>query len=318
VHDLDIRLEQLAAEATRDVVPPDPAVVARRGRRRRRRQVAGTALLVAAVVAAGLVLLARLAGPAGPAPDDPPAAATDLSGAGMLAGHWFGKTDATVYLDQDVDPARRQLVKDRIEALNVVDKVYFESRREAYDRFRALYRAKPEVLAKTDPATLPQTFRVRLGKPQQFKQLFLALCRPGKSSSAKPRCVEGVTSVVEDVAQLKPLLVGNRWSTVADVTVVLPDGTSDARRRAVQARLEAIDGVSAVTYQSPAETYRELPEKLRRDPLLVAKLRPETLPASFRVTLEDPKRVDEFHRALCGSRQTGACAGLVVLEHAGP
>ena len=60
MHDLDTRLERLAAEATRETVPPEVEAIARRGRRRRRRQVAGTAALVAAVVAAGLVLPARL------------------------------------------------------------------------------------------------------------------------------------------------------------------------------------------------------------------------------------------------------------------
>ena len=85
----------------------------------------------------------------------------------------------------------------------------------------------------------------------------------------------------KDVARLKPLLVGKKWLAVADVTVVLPDGTSDARRRAVQARLETIDGVRAMIYKSPDATYRQLPEKVRKDPLLASKLAPATLPASF-------------------------------------
>jgi cell division protein FtsX len=71
-----------------------------------------------------------------------------------------------------------------------------------------------------------------------------------------------------------------------------------------------------VTYQTSAQTYRQLPERVRKDPLLARKLTPETLPASFRVTLDEPRRVSEFHRALRGSRRTGACAGiLLILEH---
>jgi hypothetical protein len=37
--------------------------------------------------------------------------------------------------------------------------------------------------------------------------------------------------------------------------------------------------------------------------------------AAFRVALDEPARAEEVHRALCGSRRTGACGGLVVLEH---
>jgi cell division protein FtsX len=322
VIDLDTQLERLAAEATRDAVPPEAAALARRGRRRRRRQLAGSALVVAAVVAAGLVLPARLTGRTGdlPRPTAPPA--TDVAGAATVGGYWFGKTDASVFLEEGITPARRQAIRERIERLDAVDQVYFESRAEAYDRLRQLYRAKPEVFAKIDPATLPESFRVRLGTPEQFKRLFLALCRPdmgmsaAKSDSGKLRCMDGVDSVVEDAANLKPLLVGRFWFAVADLTVVLPEGTSDARQLEVQARLEAMDGVKAVTYQSPAQTYRQLPEKVRKHPQLARKLTPETLPASFRVTLDEPRRVGEFHRALCGSLRTGDCAdGLVVLEH---
>ena len=37
---------------------------------------------------------------------------------------------------------------------------------------------------------------------------------------------------------------------------------------------------------------------------------------SFRVTLNDPIRVDDFHKAPCGGRTTGDCPfGLVLLDN---
>ena len=40
---------------------------------------------------------------------------------------------------------------------------------------------------------------------------------------------------------------------------------------------------------------------------------------SFRVTLRDAARIDDFHRALRGSRRTGSCPfGLVLLDHPAP
>jgi hypothetical protein len=44
-------------------------------------------------------------------------------------------------------------------------------------------------------------------------------------------------------------------------------------------------------------------------------LSPEMMLAAFRVALDDPARAEEVHLALCGSRTTGACGGLVVREH---
>jgi cell division protein FtsX len=318
VHDLDTRLERLAAEATRDAVPPDPAALARRGRRRRRRQLAGSALLVAAMVAAGLVLPARLSGRTDPAPPATPA--PDVAGADRLGGYWFGKTDASVILTEQVTPAQRDAIREQIQALDVVDQVHFESRTEADARLRRLYWRKPGVLAGIDPAAVRASFRVRLDAPEDFGRLHRALCgRPPSKARIVPPCMDGVEAVLDDRVPIKALLVRRPWTTTSDVTVFLA-AAGQAERDALRRRLEAIDGVVKVTYETPAEAYRRLPEKLRRDGRDPAKVTPlfspASVPAAFHVALDGSVRVGEFHRALCGSRKTGACAGiLLVLEH---
>jgi FtsX extracellular domain len=188
-------------------------------------------------------------------------------------------------------------------------------------RLRALYWRKPGVLAGVDPGAFRASFRVRLDAPEHFGRLHRALCGrpPSKATVASP-CMNGVEAVLEDRVPLKALLISKPWAATSDVTVFLPNATA-AEREAVRARLEAIDGVVKVTYESPQEAYRGLPEKLRRDgrdPSLVAPLlSPEAMPAAFHVALDRPARVQAFHQALCGSRRTGACAGgLVVREHA--
>jgi cell division protein FtsX len=320
VIDLDTRLERLAAEATRDAVPPEPAALARRGRRRRRRQLAGSALVVAAVVAAGLILPARLTGRSGDLPRPTTTPPTDVAGAATVGGYWFGKTDASVFLEEGVTPARRQAIRERIERLDVVDHVYVESRAEAWARLLELYKRKPEILKRTDPAILPESLRVRLDSPEQFAELRRALCPgPPRKAPGATSCVDGVETVVDDKAPLKAVLVPKPWTATTDVTVFLADA-GRAEREAVRKRLAAIAGVAEVTYVTPAEAYRRLPEKLRRDGRDPGKptplFSPASVPAAFHVALDGSVRVGEFHRALCGSRKTGACAGiLLVLEH---
>jgi cell division protein FtsX len=321
MHDLDTRLERLAAEATRDAVPPEPTAIARRGRRRRRRQLAGSALVVVAVVAAGVVLPSRLAGRSGPdtvpATAPPTAPPTDVRGAAMLGGYWFGKTDATVLLGGGATPAEREAVRRRLQALDVVDRVYYESKAEAYARIREQYRTRPEVTRHMTIAGMADGFRVRLDAPEDFPRLQRALC-PGPPRARRGSCLDRV-EVVEDLALVKTPLLPERWATSSDLSVFLPAGTTDAGREAVRARLEAVGGVARVTYESPAEAYRRLPEWLRRDSrdrVAVLLLSPEMMRAAFRVALDEPARAGEVHQALCGSRRTGACPGvLVVLEH---
>jgi cell division protein FtsX len=319
MHDLDTRLERLAAEATRDAVPPEPTAIARRGRRRRRRQLAGSALVVVAVVAAGVVLPSRLAGRSGPDPVPATAPPIDVRGAAMLGGYWFGKTDASVLLGGGATPAEREAVRRRLQALDVVDRVYYESKAEAYARMRERYRTRPEVTRHMTIAGMAESFRVRLDAPEDFPRLQRALCPgPGRLPMWRRSCLDRV-EVIEDIALWKGLLVPEPWATSSDLSVFLPAGTTDAGREAVRARLEAVGGVARVTYESPAEAYRRLPEWLRResrDPATVLLLSPEMMLAAFRVALDEPARAGEVHRALCGSRRTGACPGvLVVLEH---
>jgi cell division protein FtsX len=318
MHDLDTRLERLAAEATRDAVPPEPAAIARRGRRRRRRQVAGPALLVAAVVTAGLVLPSRLAGRSGGDPAPATASPIDVRGAAVVGGYWFGKTDATVLLGGGATPAEREAVRRRLQALRVVDRIYYESKAEAHARMREKFRTKPEVLRNMTITVsgMADGFRVRLDAPEDYQKLQRALCP--RSATRHGFCLDRV-EVVEDRALLESLLLPELWATSSDLSVFHPTGTTDAEREAVRARLEAADGVARVTYESPAEAYRRLPEWERQeaaDPATpIPRYSPETMPGAFRVALDDPARAGEVHLALCGSRTTGACGGLVVWEH---
>ena len=325
MHDLDTRLERLAADATRDTVPPEVETIARRGRRRRRRQLACTAALVAAVVAAGLVLPARLAGSGRSTGDRPlpaTAPATDVAGAANIGGYWFGKADASVFLEEGVAPSQRELIRRRIQSLEVVDQVWYESRAEAYARARELYKSKPGMTPKAlEGFGFPESFRVRLDDPEQVPALERALCPqlPDKATGSSG-CMDGVEAVMDEKRVFAPVLLPKGWTTGTDVSVFLPASATDAERAAVRARLEAIDGVAKVTWESPEEAYRRLPQKLRRDgrdPVKVSPLyTPGSMHGAFHVTLDDPARVQEFHLALCGSRKTGECAGgLVVLEH---
>jgi cell division protein FtsX len=311
--DLDARLLRLATTATGDASIPDLEAVVRRGRRGRRRRLAGSALLVA-VVAAGVLLPARLAGRSDPPPDGGVVPAIDTSGATGYAGYWFGKIDVSVFLTDSVDPERRRAILNRIWSAGVADRVWHESPAEAYARFRAQFQRQPELLAGVDAAVMPESFRVLLDDPGHAQLLYRALCSSRDTKEA-PRCIDGVDSVVDQHAVVEPALVGPSWPRTTDVTVLLLNDTTAARREEIRARLEATGGARQVAYESPDDALRRLRERFSAKRL---RLTPGSPPASFHVALRDPREALAFVDAFCRSRRTGDCADGVAMVVAHP
>jgi FtsX extracellular domain len=95
--------------------------------------------------------------------------AADVRGAAMLGGYWFGETDATVYLGGGATPAERAAVRRRLHAQGVVDRVYYESKAEAYARMRERYRTKPEMTRYMTVSGMAESFRVRLDAPEDSR-----------------------------------------------------------------------------------------------------------------------------------------------------
>lgn len=73
-------------------------------------------------------------------------------------------TDVMIFLDGAQRPAlETALRKDpRVGAL------LFESREQAYERFRARYAHNPDLLAAVAAGRFPESFRLRLGAPEQY------------------------------------------------------------------------------------------------------------------------------------------------------
>jgi cell division protein FtsX len=156
-----------------------------------------------------------------------------VRGAASLGGYWFGKIDASVFLEQGVTAARRELIRRRIQSLEVVDRVDYESPADAYARTRELYKRKPGM---TDKAlqgfALPESFRVRLDDPEQVPALQRALCpRMPDEASGSSGCMDGVEAVMAEKRALAPVLLPKAWTTSTDVSVFLPIGAATVGTR---------------------------------------------------------------------------------------
>jgi cell division transport system permease protein len=150
-----------------------------------------------------------------------------LLGVGLLSNaqvnamkdYWYDKIEVSVFLCGTlsesptcsagvVTPEQRTAIKTDLEALSVVDTVYYESQTEAFDRFKE--RFKNSAIAQNVTADqLPESFRVKLTDPTQFDVVVSAFSgRPGVDIVQDQRTILEKFFKLLDVLRNGALLVG--------------------------------------------------------------------------------------------------------------
>lgn len=109
-----------------------------------------------------------------------------LIGAGLLIrdqintmkGYWYDKINVSIFLcgsaspeptcHGSVTPAEKAALRGELSAMPQVQKVYFESSQQAYQNYKKLFKNSPDLVKNVDPASLPQSFRVKLRNPNEI------------------------------------------------------------------------------------------------------------------------------------------------------
>lgn len=84
---------------------------------------------------------------------------------------FFARVEVSIFLKADVTDEQRSSLDGELRADPLVQEVTYESRNEAYENFRQLYRDSPDLVESVKPDTLPESFRVKLKDPQKFKEI---------------------------------------------------------------------------------------------------------------------------------------------------
>lgn len=120
----------------------------------------------------------------------------------IMKDYWYDRVEVSVFLcgaestapscaGRAIDPEQRQLLQAELEGTPQVQRVYYESKEEAFERFREQFKDSPDLVANVTADALPESFRVKLDDPTQFEVVASAFRgRPG----------------VEDVQDQKKLL----------------------------------------------------------------------------------------------------------------
>jgi cell division transport system permease protein len=111
-----------------------------------------------------------------------------------MKGYWYDKVEVTVWLcgttstspncaSTAVTQAQRDQLQQDLAETPQVQKVYYESQSEAYERFKDQFKDSPDLVANVSPDALPESFRVKLKDPEQFEVVSSAFTdRPGVDS----------------------------------------------------------------------------------------------------------------------------------------
>ncbi|SDS61985.1 permease-like cell division protein FtsX [Actinoplanes derwentensis] len=146
------------------------AIVEGAGLRRRRNRLTGAAVAAGMVVVVGVTAGLNLF--AGPAVDQPVTLAAAMmpvvAASCTLQPVERDATDAVIFLDQEIADQQRAALEALLLADPRVKDMAFESRRQAYERFRIRWAHEPDFVAAVSVGQLPESFRFRLVQVSEY------------------------------------------------------------------------------------------------------------------------------------------------------
>ena len=91
---------------------------------------------------------------------------------GSMQDYYFGKIEVSIFLKNDATDQQRQALADQLAGDPLVKQpVIFETKDQAYAKFKVQFKDAPDLVKATKPDSLPASFRVKLKNPKQFNAI---------------------------------------------------------------------------------------------------------------------------------------------------
>jgi cell division transport system permease protein len=87
----------------------------------------------------------------------------------QMKTYYYGEIQVSIFLREDVSEAQRTAINQAIETDPLVLSKTYETRAEAFEKFKVLWRDSPDFVKSVGPDSLPESFRVKLKDPEQYK-----------------------------------------------------------------------------------------------------------------------------------------------------
>jgi len=137
----------------------------------------------------------------------------------VMKDYWYDKIEVSVFLcgslsestsctAGSVTDTQRSSIQSDLQALPVVEKVYYESQSQAYQHFQENFKGSA-IAQNVTPDQLPESFRVKLKDPTQFAVVQSAFAgRPGVDTVQDQRTILDKFFKLLDVLRNGALLIG--------------------------------------------------------------------------------------------------------------
>jgi len=88
----------------------------------------------------------------------------------QMKNYYYGEIEVSIFLRPDVTEAQRQAIDQAISSNPLVADKTYETQKQAFERFQALWADSPDFVKSVGPNSLPESFRVKLKDPEKYKE----------------------------------------------------------------------------------------------------------------------------------------------------
>jgi cell division transport system permease protein len=143
----------------------------------------------------------------------------------LAAGFWYGKIEVSIFLCDGrncdgITPEQQASLEEALRQDELVQEVYYESKSQAYERFKDMFEDQPDFVESVTQDALPASFRVKLEDPEQFAAIYdKYAAQPGVEEVVDQREVLKSFFAVTDKFQLGALVVAVIQLVAASVLI---------------------------------------------------------------------------------------------------
>jgi cell division transport system permease protein len=97
-----------------------------------------------------------------------------------MKSYYYGEIEVSIFLRDNVTDAQKAALDQAIDSNPLVKSKIYESKAEALEKFKVLWRDSPEFIKSVGPDSLPESFRVKLKDPEKYSEFHDAIqSQPG-------------------------------------------------------------------------------------------------------------------------------------------